>query len=182
MSLNCPYMNRDYLSGLIRNLRSCAPDMFKFFCYLKAHTPHAPLSPEEKKITSGEIELSSDKLAEIMWCQDVHQMSLQNAFLRQQEKARVSGVFLMWSFSFHHHLGTLGPGKVRSTVDQVDRCIGSTIWRGQETWASRTPQPCPPIPIITQDPQLLYSQAPCHEDGCWRCSRNGGSICGMLTY
>jgi len=101
--------------------------MFKFFCYLKDHTPHAPLSPEEKKIASGKIKLSSDKLAEIMQCQDVHQMSLQNTFLRQQEKARVSGVFLMWSFSFHHRLGTLGPGKVRSTVDQVDHRVGSTI-------------------------------------------------------
>jgi len=127
MSLNCPYTNWDYLSGLIGNLRSCAPDMFKFFCYLKDRAPHVPLSPEEKKIASGKIKLSSNKLAEIMQCQDAYQMSLQNAFLRQQEKARVSDVSLMQSFSFHRRLGTLGPGKVQTAVNQVDCRIGSTI-------------------------------------------------------
>lgn len=156
--------------------------MFKFFCYLKDRTPHAPLSPEEKKIISGKIKLSSDKLAEIMRCQDAHQLSLQNAFLWQQEKARVSSVSLMQSFSSHHCLGTLGPGKVQTTVNKVDHHIRSTIWRGWETWASRAPQLHPLIPIITQHPQPLHNQAPCHEDGCWRHSRNGGFICSMLTH
>src|SRR6266581_6408149 len=93
-SLNSTHMISAYLSGLVGNLRTCSPDMFKFYCYLKDRVPHVPLSPEEKKIASGEIELSSTKLAELMKCHDAHQQSLKNAFLRQQEKAAVSGYFL----------------------------------------------------------------------------------------
>lgn len=64
--------------------------MFKFYSYLKDRRPHAPLSPEEKGIATGEIELSSAKLAEFTQRHDAHQQSLKNAFVRQQEKAAVS--------------------------------------------------------------------------------------------
>jgi hypothetical protein len=73
--------------------------MFKFYCYLKDRAPHVPLSLEENKIASGEIDLPTAKLAEFMQCQDAHQLSLKNAFARQQEKAAVSDTFLMWSYS-----------------------------------------------------------------------------------
>jgi hypothetical protein len=53
-------------SGLIGNLRMCSPEMFKFYCYLKDHAPHVLLSPEEKKIASGKIDLPTVKLAEFM--------------------------------------------------------------------------------------------------------------------
>ena len=75
--------------------------MFKFYCYLKDRALHVPLSPEEKNIASGEVELSSTKLAEVTQSHNGRQNSLKNAFMRQHEKAGVSGGFLMWSFSFH---------------------------------------------------------------------------------
>lgn len=78
--------------------------MFKFYCYLKDRVPQVPLSPEEKKIASGEIGISSTKLAELMKCHDAHQQSLKNAFLWQQEKAAVRQYFLRWLFSFYHHI------------------------------------------------------------------------------
>jgi len=78
--------------------------MFKFYCYLKDRTPHVPLSLEEKKIALGEIDLPTAKLAEFMQCQDAHQQSLKDAFARQQEKAAVSDMFLMQSYSSHHRI------------------------------------------------------------------------------
>lgn len=74
--------------------------MFKFYSYLKDRAPQAPLSPEEKKIASGEIELSSIKLAEFTQRHDAHQQSLKNAFARQQEKAAVCGIYLRGCFHF----------------------------------------------------------------------------------
>ena len=80
------------LSGLTENLRSCSPDMFKFYSYLKDHAPQVPLSTKDKKIASGDIELSSAKLAEITQRHDACQQSLKNVFARQQEKATVSHI------------------------------------------------------------------------------------------
>jgi len=88
------------LSGLIGNLRSCSPDMFKFYSYLKDRAPQIPLSTEEKKIASGDIELSSAKLTEITQRHDARQQSLKNVFARQQEKAAVSNAYCVVIFSF----------------------------------------------------------------------------------
>ena len=63
-----------------------------------------PLSPEEKGIASGEIELSSAKLAELVKAHGTHQVSLKNAFSQQQEKAAVSGYVLKRLRSFHHRI------------------------------------------------------------------------------
>jgi hypothetical protein len=110
--------------------------MFKFYCYLKDRTPQVPLSPEERKIASGEIELSSVKLAEVTQRHDAHQQSLKNVFARQQEKAAVSNVIFLRTLSFYRlNLGTLEPGKVQRLVDQVDRCLRPTIRRGRESRA-----------------------------------------------
>jgi len=97
-------MIRAYLSGLIGNLRTSSPNVFQFYCYLKDRVPHVPLSPEEKRIASGEIELSSAKLAELVKAHGARQVSLKNAFSRQQEKAAVSGYVLEWLLSFHHRI------------------------------------------------------------------------------
>jgi hypothetical protein len=75
--------------------------MFKFYSYLKDRTPQVPLSPKERKIASGEIELSSVKLAEVMQRQDTHQQSLKNVFARQQEKAAVSKIIFLSTLSFY---------------------------------------------------------------------------------
>jgi len=91
-----------YLSGLIGNLRTSSPDIFKFYSYLKDRVPHVLLSPEEKRIASGKIELSSAKLGELVKAHDTHQQSLKNAFSWQQEKVAVSGCSLKWLCSFHH--------------------------------------------------------------------------------
>jgi len=78
--------------------------MFKFYCYLKDRPPHVPLSLEEKRIASGEIELTPAKLGKFIQCQDAHQQSLKEAFARQQEKAIVSDIFLIWLLSSHHRI------------------------------------------------------------------------------
>ena len=98
------YIIRAYLSGLIGNLRTSSPDIFKFYCYLKDRVPHVPLSPEEKGIASGEIELSSAKLAELVKAHGTHQVLLENAFSWQQEKAAVSSYVLKQLHSFHHRI------------------------------------------------------------------------------
>jgi len=90
-----------YKSTTSTVVRTSSPDIFKFYSYLKDRVPHVPLSPEEKRITSGEIELSSVKLGELVKACDTHQQSLKNAFSRQQEKAAVSGCSLKWLCSFH---------------------------------------------------------------------------------
>ena len=104
------------LSGLIGNLRTCAPDIFKFYSYLKDRAPQVPLSTEEKKIASGDIELSSAKLAEITQCHDACQQSLKNVFARQQEKAAVSHIYYMVIFCLPSlmtlYSGALESGKV----------------------------------------------------------------------
>jgi hypothetical protein len=61
-----------------------------------------PLSPQEKRIASGKIKLSSAKLAELVKAHGTHQVSLKNAFSWQQEKAAVSGYVLKRLLSFHH--------------------------------------------------------------------------------
>jgi len=79
-----------------------SPNVFRFYCYLKDHVPHVLLSPKEKKIASGEIELSSMKLAKLGKAHEAHQQSLKNAFSWQEEKAGVSDCFLKRFLSFHH--------------------------------------------------------------------------------
>jgi hypothetical protein len=66
--------------------------MFKFYSYLKDCAVQVPLLTEEKKIASGDIELSSVKLAEITQCHNACQQSLKNVFAHQQEKATVSHI------------------------------------------------------------------------------------------
>jgi hypothetical protein len=86
------------LSGLIGNLRSCSLNMFKFYSYLKDCEPQVPLSMEEKKIASGDIEILPVKLAKITQCHDAHQQLLKNAFAQQQEKAAVSHIYYVVIF------------------------------------------------------------------------------------
>ena len=117
------------LSGISELLR-----LFKFYSYLRDRVPHVPLSPEEKQIASGEIELSSSKLAEFTQRHDAHQQSLKNAFARQQEKAAVSSTFFhVVVFFLPLYLGTLEPGKIRRATNQVDCRLRPTIRRGRET-------------------------------------------------
>ena len=61
-----------YLSGLIGNLRTSSPDIFKFYSYLKDQVPHVPLSPEKKRIALGKIKLSSVKLGKLVKAHDTH--------------------------------------------------------------------------------------------------------------
>lgn len=89
-----------YLSGLIGNLKTCSPDIFTFYSYLKDCAVHVPLSWEEKKIAAGEIELPPSKLAQFMQCQDVCQLSLMNTLVLQQEKAAVSGILSCGHYLF----------------------------------------------------------------------------------
>ena len=91
-----------YLLGLVGHLRTSSPNLFKFYSCLKGHVPQVPLSAEEKSIASGEIKLTSEKLAELVKAHGVHQALLKNMFARQQEKAAVCGHVLKWSPSFHH--------------------------------------------------------------------------------
>jgi hypothetical protein len=117
------------LSELIGNLRSCLPDMFKFYSYIKDCAPQVLLLMEEKKIALGDIELSFVKLAKIMQCHNTCQQSLKNEFAWQQEKATVSYIYsIMLSFSVYHlYSGALESGKVQRPVDQVGHCFRPTI-------------------------------------------------------
>jgi len=99
--LHPTYIIRAYLSGLVGNLKTSSLEVFKFYGYLKDHVPQVPLLPEEKRIASSEVELSSAKLAELMKAHGTHQVSLKNVFAWQQENAAVSGYVLKWSPSFH---------------------------------------------------------------------------------
>ena len=98
------YFIRAYLSGLTGNLRTSSPDVFRFYSYLKDRVLQVPLSPEEKSIASGKIELSSATLAELVKAHGTHQVLLKNMFAWQQESAAVSGHVLKWSPSFHHRI------------------------------------------------------------------------------
>ena len=101
-----------YLSGLVGNLKTSSPELFKFYSYLKDRVPQVPLSPEEERIASGEVELSSTKFAGLVKAHGAHQVSLKNAFARQQENAAVSGYILKWSPFHHRILGTMEPGTI----------------------------------------------------------------------
>ena len=93
-----------YLPGLVGNLKTLSPDLFKFYSCLKDCIPQVPLSPEEKSIACSEIELSSKKLAELVNAHGAHQALLKDAFAWQQEKAAVSGHVLKQLPSFHHRI------------------------------------------------------------------------------
>jgi hypothetical protein len=101
-----------YLSGLIGNLRTCLPNMFKFYSYLKDYGPQVLLLTKEKKIASDNIKLSSAKLTKIMQCHDAHQQSLKNIFTWQQEKAIVHNILLYGHFLFTVSSETLKLEKV----------------------------------------------------------------------
>ena len=103
-SLHSTYIIRAYLSGLVGNLKTSSPEVFKFYSYLKDHVPPQPLSPEEKRIASGKVELSSTKLAGLVKVHGAHQVSLKDSFARQQEAAAVSSYVLKWSSSSHHRI------------------------------------------------------------------------------
>ena len=77
-----------YLLGLVGHLRTSSPDLFKFYSCLKGRIPQVPLSAEEKSITSGKIELTSKKLAELVKAHGVHQALLKNTFAWQQHQQK----------------------------------------------------------------------------------------------
>lgn len=107
------YIICTYLSGLVGNLKTSSPKLFKFYSYLKDCVPQVPLLPEEERIISGKVELSLTKFAGLVKAHGAHQVSLKNAFAWQQENTVVSGYVLKWSPSFHHHiLGTVEPGTI----------------------------------------------------------------------
>jgi len=103
-SLHSTYIICAYLSGLVGNLKTLSPEVFKFYSYLKDCVPPQPLLPEEKHIASGKVELSSMKLAGLVKAHGAHQVSLKNLFAQQQEATAVSSYVLKWSSSSHHHI------------------------------------------------------------------------------
>jgi len=73
-SLHSTYIICTYLSGLVGNLKTSSPKVFKFYSYLKDCVPPQPLLPEEKCIASGKVELSSTKLAGLVKVHGAHQV------------------------------------------------------------------------------------------------------------
>jgi len=103
-SLHSTYIICAYLSGLVGNLKTSSPEVFKFYSYLKDCVPPQPLLPEEKRIASSKVELSSTKLAGLVKVHGAYQVSLKDSFAWQQEAAVVSSYVLKWSSSSHHRI------------------------------------------------------------------------------
>ena len=78
------------VTGLIKNLKSCSPSMFRLYLFLKGRHPEGHVTQEETDIASGKRPLTSEASAEFIGVLKKQSEDIMNAFAKQQERAAVS--------------------------------------------------------------------------------------------
>jgi hypothetical protein len=78
------------VTGLIGNLKSCSPPMFRLYLILKGRHPEGHVTQEETDIASGKRPLTSEASAEFIGVLEKQSENIMNAFAKQQERAAVS--------------------------------------------------------------------------------------------
>jgi hypothetical protein len=75
--------------GLIGNLKSCSPSMFRFYSILKTWHPEGHITEEEIDIASGKRPLTAEASAEFLSSLEAQSENIKNTFTKQQERAAV---------------------------------------------------------------------------------------------
>jgi len=77
------------VTGLIGNLKSCSPSMFRFYSILKSRRPEDHITQEEIDVASGKQPLTAEASAEFLGGLEAQSENIRNAFAKQQERAAV---------------------------------------------------------------------------------------------
>ena len=71
------------VTGLIGNLKSCSPLMFRFYSILKSRCPEDPITQEEIDIASCKQALTAEASAEFLGGLEAQSENIKNAFVKQ---------------------------------------------------------------------------------------------------
>src|SRR5271168_434884 len=85
-----PMLMLAIVTGLIRNLNSCLPSMFRLYLILKGRHPEGHVTQEETDIVSSKRPLTAEASAEFIGVLEKQSENVMNAFAKQQEQAAVS--------------------------------------------------------------------------------------------
>ena len=77
------------ISGLIGNLKSCSPSMFRLYLIIKGRHPEGHVTQEETDIASGKRPLTAEASAEFIGVLEKQSENIRDAFAKQQEQAAV---------------------------------------------------------------------------------------------
>jgi hypothetical protein len=75
--------------GLVGNLKSASPSMFRFYSILKSQRPEGHITEEEINIASGRRLLTAEASAEFLGGLEAQSENIKKAFAKQQEQAAV---------------------------------------------------------------------------------------------
>jgi hypothetical protein len=87
------------ITGLIGNLKSCSPSMFRLYLILKGRYPEGCITQEETDIASGKRPLTAEASAEFIGVLEKQSENIRDAFTKQQEQAAVrqhSSTMTLW--------------------------------------------------------------------------------------
>ena len=77
------------ITGLVGNLKSCSPSMFRLYSVLKSRRPEGHITQEEIEIASGKKPLTAEASAEFLGGLEVQSANIKDAFVKQQQQAAV---------------------------------------------------------------------------------------------
>ena len=77
------------ITGLIGNLKSCSPSMFRFYSILKSRHPEGRVTQEETDIASGKRPLTAEESAKFLGGLEAQSENIRDSFAKQQERAAV---------------------------------------------------------------------------------------------
>lgn len=81
------------ITGLIGNLKSCSPSMFRLYLILKSRDPEGHITQEETDIASGKKPLTTEASVEFLGGLEAKSENIRDAFAKQREQAAVCQYF-----------------------------------------------------------------------------------------
>jgi len=94
------------VTGLIGNLKSCSPSMFRFYSILKSWGPDDHITQEEINIASGKQPLTAEASSEFLGGLEAQSENIKNAFAKQREQAAVCTYYVS-SMAFYDQCSSI---------------------------------------------------------------------------
>jgi hypothetical protein len=77
------------ITGLVGNLKSCSPSMFRLYSVLKSRRPEGHITQEEIEIASRKKPLTAEASAEFLGGLEAQSENIKDAFTKQEQQAVV---------------------------------------------------------------------------------------------
>jgi hypothetical protein len=84
------------VTGLVGNLKTCSPSMFRFYSILKSW-PEGQITQEEIDVASCKRPLTAEASAKFLGGLEAQSENIKNTFAKQQEQAAVSPHCVIYS-------------------------------------------------------------------------------------